>query len=184
MFIAGLIANVENDLKKIIALSTLRQLGLIIIILRIGLNFIAFYHLLTHAIFKSILFICAGIIIHLIMNNQDIRLYGNLNRILPFTIISFYVANIALCGMPFISGFYSKDLIIEIVYSLKFNLVILRLIIISLVFTVSYSFRLYYYLFFNNLKFFRFNSFEENKFINFSIVLLIFIRIFLGAILN
>lgn len=181
---AGVIANIENDLKKIIALSTLRQLGLIIIILRLGLNIIAFYHLLTHAIFKSLLFICAGIVIHSIINNQDIRLLGNLNEIIPFIIIRFYISNLALCGIPFISGFYSKDLIMELVYRSKINLYILVFIIISLIFTVSYSFRLFYYLFFSNLKFYRFYSFQENKIINLSIVILILIRIFIGAILN
>jgi NADH-ubiquinone oxidoreductase chain 5 len=84
IFISGFIANLENDLKKIIALSTLSQLGLIIMILRLGLKFLAFYHLLTHAIFKSLLFICAGIIIHLMNNNQDIRLCGKLNEFIPF----------------------------------------------------------------------------------------------------
>jgi len=77
IFIAGVIANIEFDLKKIIALSTLSQLGLIIVTLRMGMPIISFYHLLIHAIFKSILFICAGVIIHSIMNNQDIRLFGN-----------------------------------------------------------------------------------------------------------
>jgi len=90
IFIAGGIANVEFDLKKIIALSTLRQLGLIIITLRVGLRIISFYHLLTHAIFKSMLFICAGVIIHSIINNQDIRLFGNLKEVIPYTIIFFY----------------------------------------------------------------------------------------------
>jgi NADH-ubiquinone oxidoreductase chain 5 len=184
MMIAGVIANVENDLKKIIALSTLSQLGLIIIILRLGFGIISFYHLLTHAIFKSILFICAGIIIHLIMNNQDIRLLGNINEIVPYTIIRFYVSNLALCGIPFISGFYSKDLIIEIIYNLRINIFMLVLAVISLIFTVSYSFRLFYYLFFNDLKFYSYSNFKENKIINLSIIRLIFIRVLMGSLLN
>ncbi|XP_071577752.1 NADH-ubiquinone oxidoreductase chain 5-like [Temnothorax nylanderi] len=113
IFISGLIANVDNDLKKIIALSTLRQLGLIIMILRMGIKIVAFYHLLTHAIFKSMLFMCAGIIIHSIINNQDIRLLGNLNKVIPFTIMRFIISSLVLCGFPFIAGFYSKDFIIE-----------------------------------------------------------------------
>jgi NADH-ubiquinone oxidoreductase chain 5 len=184
IFIAGIMANVENDLKKIIALSTLSQLGLIIIILRIGFNIIAFYHLLTHAIFKSMLFMCAGIIIHSIRNNQDIRLLGNLNEIAPFTIIRFYISNLALCGIPFISGFYSKDLIMELVYNFKINLYILIFIVISLILTVSYSFRLFYYLFFSNLKFYSFYYFKERKIINLSIIRLILIRILVGSLLN
>jgi len=184
IFIAGVMANLENDLKKIIALSTLRQLGLIMIILRIGFSIVAFYHLLTHAIFKSMLFICAGVIIHSIINNQDIRLLGNLNEVIPFTIIRFYISNLALCGIPFISGFYSKDLIIELIYNFKINLFILVIIVVSLILTVSYSFRLFYYLFFRNLKFYRFFYFKERKVMNLSIIRLILIRILIGSLLN
>lgn len=184
IFISGLIANLEVDLKKIIALSTLRQLGLIIITLRLGLEIIAFYHLLVHAIFKSILFICAGAIIHSIINNQDIRLLGNLKEIIPFVIMCFFIANIALCGFPFIAGFYSKDFIIELIYRIEVNIYILVFIIISLIFTVSYSIRLFYYIFFRNLKFYRYKSLGEDKLINISIIILVFLRIIIGSILN
>lgn len=184
IFIAGLIANVENDLKKIIALSTLRQLGLIIISLRLRLKIVSFYHLLTHAIFKSILFICAGIIIHSMFNRQDIRLFGNLRLNIPFTIMRFLVARLALCGFPFLAGFYSKDFIIELVYKLQINLFILFMIIISLSFTVIYSIRLYYYIYFSNIKFYRYYRINERKLINFSIIILLIFRIIIGRILN
>lgn len=184
MLISGLIALVENDLKKIIALSTLRQLGLIIIILRIGFKIIAFYHLLTHAIFKSILFICAGIIIHSINNNQDIRVLGRINKVIPFTIISLYISRLALCGFPFLAGFYSKDLIMELIYFNRINIFILILIIIALILTVIYSIRLYYYIFFREIKFYRYYRFKENKLINISIIILIIISIFIGSLLN
>lgn len=184
IFIAGLIANFENDLKKIIALSTLSQLGLIIMILRLGLRIISFYHLLTHAIFKSLLFICAGIIIHLINNNQDIRGYGSLNELIPFTIIRFYISNLSLCGFPFLAGFYSKDLIIEIIYLSQINLVLLIIIIFSLILTVSYSFRLFYYLFFGEIKFNRFIYVEERTEMNISMIILILLRILYGRVLN
>jgi len=184
IFIAGIIANVEFDLKKIIALSTLSQLGLMIITLSIGLRIISFYHLLTHAIFKSILFICAGIIIHSIINNQDIRLFGNLKEIIPYTIICFFIANIALCGFPFIVGFYSKDLIIEMIYDGKINLFLLILILVSLIFTVSYSFRLYYYVFFSNIKFYRYSNMIKNKIMGLSRILLVILRVSLGSIIR
>lgn len=183
MFMSGLMANFECDLKKVIALSTLRQLGLIIIILRLGFRIISIFHLLTHAIFKSLLFICAGIIIHLINNNQDIRVYGSLNEFIPFTIIRFYVANLSLCGIPFIAGFYSKDLIIEIVYINLVNYLLLFIIVVSLAFTVSYSIRLFYYLYFREIKINLFINIEENKIINFSIIILIVLRIIIGRIL-
>lgn len=184
IFISGLMANLEVDLKKIIALSTLSQLGLIMIILRLGLNIIAFYHLLVHAIFKSILFICAGAIIHSIINNQDIRLFGNLKEVIPFVIICFFIANLALCGFPFMAGFYSKDFIIELVYRIELNVYILIFIIISLRFTVSYSIRLFYYIFFRNIKFYRYINLSENKLINVSIIILVFLRIINGSLLN
>lgn len=183
MFMSGLIANFEYDLKKVIALSTLRQLGLIIIILRLGFRIVSMFHLLTHAIFKSLLFICAGIMIHLINNNQDIRIYGSLNEFIPFTIIRFYVANLSLCGMPFIAGFYSKDFIIEIVYINLINYLLLIIIVISLAFTVSYSLRLFYYLYFREIKVSLFINISENKIINFSIIILIILRIIIGRVL-
>lgn len=183
MFISGFIANLENDLKKIIALSTLSQLGLIIIILSLGLKFLAFYHLLTHAIFKSLLFICAGIIIHLINNNQDIRFCGKLNEFIPFTMLRFYVSSLALLGFPFLAGFYSKDLIIEIIYLININLLMLIMIILSLSFTVSYSFRLFYYIYFGEINR-RFLNFKENILINLSILFLLMLRLVRGSVLN
>jgi len=184
IFIAGAIACVEFDLKKIIALSTLRQLGLIIITLRVGLGIMSFYHLLTHAIFKSILFICAGVIIHSMINNQDIRLFGNLKEVIPYTIMCFLIANISLCGFPFIAGFYSKDIIIELIYNNRINLFILIIILISLILTVSYSLRLYYYIFFRNMKFYRYNNLKENRIMNVSIIILVILRISLGSMIR
>jgi NADH-ubiquinone oxidoreductase chain 5 len=184
IFISGLMANFENDLKKIVALSTLRQLGLIIIILRLGYRNIAFYHLLIHALFKSILFIRVGIIIHFILNNQDIRLIGNLNEIIPYTIMNFFISRGALVGFPFIAGFYSKDFIIELIYIFIVNRFIYFLILVSLIMTVSYTFRIVFYLFFSNLKFYRFINIREDKTLNFSILILGRLRIFGGALLN
>lgn len=183
MFMSGLIANFEIDLKKIIALSTLRQLGLMIITLRLGLKFLAFYHLLTHAVFKSLLFICAGVMIHLMNNNQDIRLSGKLNEFIPFTIIRFYISNLALIGFPFLAGFYSKDLIIEVIYIIKVNFFIIWFIILSLSFTVSYSFRLFYYIYFGEIKS-RFYYYKEDKLINLSIIILLVLRVTYGSLLN
>lgn len=185
IFMAGGMAMIENDLKKIIALSTLSQLGLMIIILRIGYEILAFYHLLTHAIFKSMLFMCAGIIIHSINDNQDIRLFGNLNEIMPFTMIRFLVSRLALRGFPFLAGFYSKDYIMELIYINQINRLILGIIILSLMFTVIYSIRLFYYLFYRKIIFKgSFYRFIENKLINFSIIILVLFRILVGSLLN
>lgn len=186
IFMSGIMANFENDFKKIIALSTLRQLGLIMIILRLGFKLIAYYHLLVHAVFKSILFIRAGVIIHLMNNNQDIRLLGNLNEVMPFVIIRLVISNIALIGIPFISGFYRKDLIMEIIYSeVNINIIILIIIVLSLLLTVSYSIRLIYYLFFNRrIKFYRCVKIKEDWIINISIIIIIILRILVGSMLN
>lgn len=145
IFIAGLGANFEFDLKKIIALSTLSQLGLIISILSIGYYKLAFFHLLTHALFKALLFICAGVIIHNTKNAQDIRFIGGLSIRIPLTCSCFNIANLALCGMPFLAGFYSKDLILETVMLSYMNFFSFFLFFFSTGLTVCYSFRLVYY---------------------------------------
>nr|YP_009349942.1 NADH dehydrogenase subunit 5 [Kuwayamaea chinensis]AQM40116.1 NADH dehydrogenase subunit 5 [Kuwayamaea chinensis] len=145
MFMAGLGANFEFDLKKIIALSTLSQLGLMMSILAMGFAKLAFFHLLTHALFKALLFMCAGTVIHNMKNSQDIRFMGNLCSGVPLTTICFNVANLALCGMPFLAGFYSKDLILEIVSLSYLNMFSFFLYFFSTGLTVCYSLRLSYY---------------------------------------
>lgn len=145
IFMAGLGANFEFDLKKIIALSTLRQLGLIISILAIGFPKLAFFHLLTHALFKALLFICAGAVIHNIKNSQDIRTMGGFRLQIPITSACLNVANLALCGIPFLAGFYSKDLILEIVSLSYLNIFRFFLYFFSTGLTVCYSLRLVYY---------------------------------------
>nr|URX53428.1 NADH dehydrogenase subunit 5 [Rugitermes unicolor] len=147
MFMAGLGANFEYDLKKIIALSTLSQLGLMIGAVSAGLSSMAFFHLLTHALFKALLFMCAGVIIHTMKDSQDIRFMGNLSFQMPFTSICLGVSSFSLCGMPFLAGFYSKDLILEMVSFSYFNLISFFLFFFSTGLTVCYSFRLFYYVF-------------------------------------
>merc|ERR1711952_585381 len=117
--IAGITAIIEIDIKKIIALSTLRQLGIIMLILGSGNPILSFFHLISHAFFKAILFICAGMIIHIII-----------------------IANIRLCGLPFLRGFYSKDLIIEIIILKGINIIIFFILIFGTMLTVIYSCRL------------------------------------------
>uniref|UniRef100_UPI00403B10BB NADH dehydrogenase subunit 5 n=1 Tax=Mycetophylax simplex TaxID=341688 RepID=UPI00403B10BB len=185
MLMAGLMANFEYDYKKIIALSTLSQLGFMMMILSMGHSVMAFYHLLIHAIFKSMLFMGAGVIIHSMKNTQDIRLLGNLNEIMPFTMMSLFISKMALSGVPFMSGFYSKDLIMELVYFSSFNVFMLILIIMSLFFTVSYSVRMFYYLFFNNsVKFYSYMNFMENNLMNLSMMMMMMMSVILGSVMN
>lgn len=145
IFISGLGANFEYDLKKIIALSTLRQLGVILRILSLGFSGLAFFHLLTHALFKALLFICAGVIIHRAKEYQDIRAIGGLVISIPLTRGLINLANLALCGIPFLAGFYSKDLILEVAFIRWINLVSLLLYIVSTGLTVCYTFRLVFF---------------------------------------
>lgn len=185
IFIAGLGANFEFDLKKIIALSTLRQLGLMIRILSIGFYKLAFFHLLTHALFKALLFICAGAIIHNIKNSQDIRIIGGLVRQIPLTSACLNLANLALCGIPFLAGFYSKDLILEIVILSNINIFSFFLYFFSTGLTVCYSFRLVYYSLtgeFNRTSLHPIN--DEGKIILRGIIGLLFMAIIGGSILR
>nr|YP_010554779.1 NADH dehydrogenase subunit 5 [Potamyia horvati]UYO79425.1 NADH dehydrogenase subunit 5 [Potamyia horvati] len=142
MLMAGISANFEFDLKKIIALSTLSQLGLMISIFCLGFKSLAFFHLCTHAMFKSLLFMCAGVIIHNLKNNQDIRKMGGMGNFMPLVFMNLNISNLALCGMPFLAGFYSKDLILESILFSNFNLIIFFLFFFSIGMTVSYSVRL------------------------------------------
>nr|WNH36677.1 NADH dehydrogenase subunit 5 [Nasutitermes sp.] len=145
MFMAGLGANFEFDLKSIIALSTLSQLGLMIMTISIGLSGLAFFHLLTHALFKALLFMCAGGVIHSMGDSQDIRFMGGLSTYMPFTSSSLMVSNFALCGMPFLAGFYSKDFILEMFSMSYVNMFGFFLLFVSTGLTVCYSFRLFYF---------------------------------------
>lgn len=184
IFIAGISANYEFDLKKIIALSTLRQLGLMIRILRIGAPDLAFFHLLTHAIFKALLFICAGVIIHIIIDIQDIRFIGGIGNFIPLTALCINISNIALCGIPFLAGFYSKDLILEIVSLRNLNFFIFFLYYISTGLTIFYSFRLIIYLIINNFNLICiYNLYDEDFIILKRIFVLLFIRVIRGRFL-
>nr|AOY39624.1 NADH dehydrogenase subunit 5 [Scolytinae sp. BMNH 1039896] len=186
MFMAGLCANFEFDLKKIIALSTLSQLGMMLVVLSLGGQDLAFFHLLTHALFKALLFMCAGVIIHTFGDVQDIRMMGGLAFWLPVTCICMNISNLALCGIPFLSGFYSKDLIAEVLSMKVLSFMIYLLFYMSIGLTVSYSVRLSYIIFFGNSNFFSLHSISclNNKSMLFSMVGLIFFVIFMGSVMS
>nr|YP_010535838.1 NADH dehydrogenase subunit 5 [Luprops yunnanus]UYB79050.1 NADH dehydrogenase subunit 5 [Luprops yunnanus] len=185
MFMSGLGANFEFDLKKIIALSTLSQLGLMMSILMLGSYKLAFYHLLTHALFKALLFMCAGNVIHNLGNCQDIRYMGGLVNYMPLTCTYMNICNLSLSGLPFLSGFYSKDLIVEVMCMGYLNLFVYLIFYVSIGLTVCYSFRLVYYCFVGS---FNFNSFYSIG--DFSSIMLkgmsglILLVVFMGSTLN
>nr|ALO76944.1 NADH deshydrogenase subunit 5 [Oxytelus sp. OXY01] len=181
MFMAGLGANYEFDLKKVIALSTLSQLGLMMSILALGDTMLAFYHLLTHALFKATLFMCAGNMIHTLVNCQDIRFMGNLVIQMPMTCVIFNISNLSLCGFPFLAGFYSKDLILEYMSMGCINMYIYTMYFISTGLTVMYTIRLMYYSMMGNLNFLSMNSLVESSFIMLKSMLLLVLMINLGG---
>nr|ARQ20652.1 NADH dehydrogenase subunit 5 [Nacella clypeater] len=139
---AGLSANLETDLKKIIALSTLSQLGVMMTSVALSLPLLALFHLFTHAMFKALLFLCAGKIIHSNSDTQDIRNMGKIWSQLPITTTHLNVANLSLCGAPFMSGFYSKDLILESFLFLNTNFFMVMMMFFATGLTSAYSLRL------------------------------------------
>nr|AML26537.1 NADH dehydrogenase subunit 5 [Staphylinidae sp. BMNH 1274696] len=184
MFMAGLGANFEFDLKKIIALSTLSQLGLMMSILALGEYKLSFFHLLSHALFKATLFMCAGNIIHSFSNCQDIRFMGSLVKLMPLTCCFFNISNLSLCGIPFLAGFYSKDLIIEVLSMSYLNIFIYIIFLISTGLTVSYSFRLVYYTMIGDFNFLTLNlTIDSSKIMLKSMAGLIFLVVMGGSML-
>nr|YP_003934989.1 NADH dehydrogenase subunit 5 [Thrinchus schrenkii]ACZ55609.1 NADH dehydrogenase subunit 5 [Thrinchus schrenkii] len=185
MFMAGLGANFEFDLKKIIALSTLSQLGLMMSILAMGYPKLAFFHLLTHALFKALLFMCAGSMIHNLSDTQDIRFMGSIVYFMPLTSVCFNVSSLSLCGMPFLAGFYSKDLILELVCLSWINFLIFFLYFFSTGLTAAYSFRLFYYSMSGDNNFYSSFSFDDKGFyISFGMISLLIVAVFGGSFLS
>nr|AII02490.1 NADH dehydrogenase subunit 5 [Doa sp. MJT-2014] len=185
MFMAGISANYEFDLKKIIALSTLSQLGLMMSILSMGLPDLAFFHLLTHAMFKALLFMCAGVIIHMMNDIQDIRIMGGISFYIPLTSLCLNISNLALCGIPFLAGFYSKDLILEMVSFNNLNFLIFMLYYISTGLTMFYTFRLLSYLMINDFNLLSvYNLFDEDYIMLKSMFVLLFMSLVSGSLLS
>nr|QVT15595.1 NADH dehydrogenase subunit 5 [Semiothisa cinerearia] len=184
MFMAGISANYEFDLKKIIALSTLSQLGLMMSILSMGMPLLAFFHLLTHAMFKALLFMCAGVVIHMMNDMQDIRFMGGISLYAPMTCLCMNISNMALCGIPFLAGFYSKDLILEMVSFSNFNFLIFLLYYISTGLTMYYTIRLTVYLMVNDYNLLSiYNLYDEDYIMIKSMLVLLFMSVISGSML-
>ena len=116
-FFASTVGLVQNDFKKIVAYSTCSQLGYMFFACGLSNYPVAIFHLSNHAYFKALLFLCSGAVIHAMSDEQDIRKMGGLRRILPFTYVMFLIGSLSLMGFPFLTGFYSKDLILEISFA-------------------------------------------------------------------
>ncbi len=143
-FFAASTGLLQNDLKRIIAFSTVSQLGYMFMAIGLSQYNVALFHMVNHAFFKALLFLAAGAVIHSMADQQDIRKLGGLQKFLPFTYTAILIGSVSLMALPWMTGFYSKDLIIELAYAqYKFSgQIAYWLGTLTAIFTAFYSFRL------------------------------------------
>jgi len=151
-FMAATSGLLQNDLKKVIAYSTCSQLGYMVFACGLSHYALSLFHLANHAFFKALLFLSAGAVIHSVSNEQDMRRFGGLLRILPYTYVMFLIGSLALMGFPFLTGFYSKDIILEVAAgSITISGTFAYWLgLITAFFTAFYSFRLLYLAFYSS----------------------------------
>ncbi|MDQ3017472.1 MAG: NADH-quinone oxidoreductase subunit L [Bacteroidota bacterium] len=147
---AAIIGLKQNDIKKVLAYSTVSQLGLMFVALGLGAFSSGIFHLVTHAFFKALLFLGAGSVIHALHGEQDIRNMGGLKKLIPITYITFLLASLAISGFPLLSGFFSKDEILA--HAFEQNILIWIILSISSLLTAFYMFRLVYLTFNNSFR--------------------------------
>lgn len=174
-----------SDIKKVIAYSTCSQLGYMVLICGFSSYNLSLFHLMNHAISKAALFLCAGAIIHSLSNEQDMRRMGGLLKLLPISYITMFVASLAIIGFPFLTGFFSKDIIFEIVFNSygTLNIFIYWIISITAIFTTIYSFRILYLVFIaapNSFRFYIVSIHESSFLISLALSILVIGSIFSG----
>ena len=140
--VAAFMALRQNDIKKVLAYSTVSQLGLMFVALGFGAYTVALFHVTTHAFFKALLFLGSGSVIHGMHEEQDIRKMGGLAKLMPITHFTFLIGTMAIAGIPFLSGFYSKDEILA--QALHHNPVVYAILVVAVTMTAIYMFRLYF----------------------------------------
>lgn len=186
-FFMGLIAIFENDIKRVIAYSTISQLGYMVAALGINAYTASFFHLYTHAFFKALLFLCAGSIIMSLHHNQDITKMGGLKSKLPITFYCFVIGTLCIIGFPLTSGFFSKDLILEIMLynSSNISFVAYIMLLLGAFVTTIYSLRLLFIVFYGN---YRGDSsdviHEQSNFILIPLIILAVLSIFSGYLIE
>jgi NADH-ubiquinone oxidoreductase chain 5 len=174
-----------SDIKKIIAYSTCSQLGYMVFICGLSNYSVSLFHLVNHAIFKALLFLCAGAIIHSLSNEQDIRRMGGLLKLLPLSYSTFLIASLAITGFPFLTGFFSKDIILETALGLfgVNNLFVSWLGVLTAFLTAVYSLRILFSVFYLSPNMFRItikHLHESPFFIGVPLIILAIGSIFFG----
>jgi len=149
---SSLIGLFQQDIKKVIAYSTMSQLGMMVIAVGLSSYNIALFHLVNHAFYKALLFLGAGAVIHAVVDNQDFRKYGGLRSFLPLTYSVMLIASLSLVAFPFMTGFYSKDFILESAYGQFYftGTVVYFIATIGAIFTTLYSVKVLYLTFLTN----------------------------------
>jgi NADH-ubiquinone oxidoreductase chain 5 len=149
---SSLIGLFQQDIKKVIAYSTMSQLGMMVIAVGLSSYNVALFHLVNHAFYKGLLFLAAGSVIHAVGDNQDFRRYGGLRLFLPLTYSVMVIASLSLAAFPFMTGFYSKDFILESAYGQFYfsSISVYFIAVVAAVFTTLYSVKVLYLTFLAN----------------------------------
>jgi NADH-ubiquinone oxidoreductase chain 5 len=182
---SSLIGLFQQDIKKVIAYSTMSQLGIMVIAIGLSSYNIALFHLVNHAFYKALLFLGAGAVVHSVTDNQDFRKYGGLILFLPLTYSVMLIASLSLIAVPFMTGFYSKDFILESAYGQYFlsGIIIYFIAIIGAMFTTLYSAKILYLTFLTNpnasIINYKYAS-EGDMFLNLPLIILALFSIFFG----
>jgi NADH-ubiquinone oxidoreductase chain 5 len=182
---SSIIGLFQGDIKKIIAYSTMSQLGMMVIAIGLSSYNVALFHLINHAFYKGLLFLGAGAVIHAVVDNQDLRKYGGLIHWLPLTYSVILIASLSLVAFPFMTGFYSKDLILESSYGQYHfpSIAVYFIGVIGALFTTLYSVKVLYLTFIANpngsLNYYK-NAHEGNIFMSIPLVILAIFSIYFG----
>jgi NADH-ubiquinone oxidoreductase chain 5 len=182
---SSLIGLFQQDIKKVIAYSTMSQLGMMVIAIGLSSYNVALFHLINHAFYKGLLFLGAGAVIHAVADNQDFRKYGGLINFLPLSYSVILIASLSLVAFPFMTGFYSKDFILESAYGqYSFNsIAVYTIAVIGAIFTTLYSVKVIYLTFIanpNGSRTYYKHAHESDIFISLPLVILALFSIFFG----